>query len=83
MIGLRFKLSLENKVLEKIELRNNCPGTEIRDVGELKIHPTTYSQLIQLNFHEASKIILQSYYHKLMSNEKLRLSVNSFLYDPD
>ena len=84
MIGLKIKLTLDKNVLEEIELRDMSRylprKTEvIRTVESGKIIP---SEVIHSNsdFLEAYKDIMKEYYPKLMSNERLVLSINSFVY---
>ncbi len=83
MIGLKIRLLQGNEVLDEIELRDTRPGTEVRQKIEWggTVHTTTSFK--NSTFLETYTRILSGYTPKLMSNEQLSLSINSFLYDPD
>lgn len=85
MIGLRFKLTQivtgNEELLEDMELISNDSKTKIRNLKGTQKDFFLVSELEKLNLYEASQRAFLSYHHKLMSNERLRLSVNAFLYD--
>ncbi|MEK6918323.1 MAG: hypothetical protein AABW51_05235 [Nanoarchaeota archaeon] len=80
MIGLRIKLTLDDKVLDEIELRHIGSKAEvrhIRDHGEEVSIPPSFPSA---DFFETYRNIVESYNSKIMSNEKITLSINSFEY---
>ena len=82
MKGLVIKLMLDEKVLEKVELRDRLSGTDVRrtvnrGVESFPCAPESIDSPFLDTYHD----VVASYDSHLLSNEELKLSVSSFLYD--
>ena len=82
MKGLVIKLMRKGDMLEKVELKDRLPKTEVRrtvarGVELFPCDPEIKDSPFLDTYHE----VVASYDSHLLSNEELELSVSSFLYD--